>query len=514
MVILRTLVSNYREVIGTVSKYSTHLPPHARYRLASWLVFEAIIRKPGLPPAGKQIPGRVQQRIEQQVALFAGYMVLFAHDDAVDKFNFGTAQIYAQLSRYLSAFLMGLSTDEGSSTAGKLSQELRRWSARLHKSLRDSPDIVAELHYLLVPPSDLAGQQVDGRFTIQDLLFRDEYEQPGRDWLNASIVSALGMGRAFREILRLLERHLAEDKAGLEARCEFFMNILVRCMYAQAHSPEQKDPDAIRYDRFIELSYLKSTILMDLINYVSDLVNEQRFFATRHNASRACDQIFDDLRDFDEDTADRILGILHVHILEQGRLAEKFLSLPDRQTLTISTVRELLVDTKILRTTYDDTFIYHNPYVQAARDPCGDLCMGPDEAETILRELWVNSPGELNWPIERLALQRSSLSTSFKDAWRAKNLSAALDIIHRSNFPIALLDSLSHFVYGNKKVIIEAYTQHGARKAGYVGYFTVTLGLKALRINFWIKRTLRLLLSPRKNLLDLKRGPHEKFNPT
>jgi len=495
---LLRIISNFREIIGTVSKYTSQLQPYAQFRLVSWLVYESMVRKPGLPSPDKKFPRQVQSLIEKQVSLFMGYMVLFAHDDAVDKFNFNTAQIYDQLSRYLSAFLLGLSISEEASTFKGFSQELQKWLAKLHEFLQDSPNIAAELSYLLVLPKNLTDSQLDGRITIHHLLFGDEHDEIYRDWLNASIVSSMGMGRAFREILLLLEHYLAEDKVTLEARSEYFVTILVMCMYAQAHSPEQKNMDTIRYDRFIKLSYLKSTVLLDLYHYVNDLVNEKRFFATRHNAARVCSQILDDMKDYKEDTLDQILNIIHMHILEQGRLAEKFLSIPDRKNITISIVKETLSDTKILQTNIDEAFVYQNPFVQAARNIDGNLRMESNNAETILRELWVNLPNEIDWPIERLALHRSALSNQFRDAWREKNYSVVLDVIHISNCPLAILESLYRFVNRTKRVGIEAYTQHGAPMSGYIGYYSYTFGLRVLWLSFWIKRVFRLVLYPKK----------------
>ncbi len=89
MGLFRSMVFNYRTIIKTVSSYTTHLPPQARYRLATWLVFETIMRKPGRPPAWRQVSRSAQEAIEAQVALYAGYMVIFAHDDAADPAHLG-----------------------------------------------------------------------------------------------------------------------------------------------------------------------------------------------------------------------------------------------------------------------------------------------------------------------------------------------------------------------------------------------------------------------------------------
>jgi hypothetical protein len=505
-----TIVSNYREIIGTVSKYSSHLPPHSKYRVFTWLAYETIMRKPGLPPLEKKAPRQVKSMIERQVSLFIGYMVLFAHDDAVDKFNLSSKQIYEQLSRYLSSFLLGFSIGEEAATSAKLSQELSKWSSKVRKKLSDYPHMVTELSYLFSLPKNLRNFYDNEKITVQNLLFKDEYEEPCRDWINTSIVSSMGMGRAFHKILLILRQHWGENEINQRRRSVFFMVLLVRCMYAQAHSPEQKDLDFISYGRFVEISYLKSTLLLDLYHYVSDQVNEKRFFATRHNESRACDQILDDLQDCEEDTADQILSILHIHILEQSRMAEKFLSIPNRRKITIATVEELISETEILRTTYDETFIYRNPYIRAERDSGGNLVIKTENAEIILREMWVNSASEVDWPIEELAKHRLWLGERLKDAWQSKDTRSVLDIIHISNFPIALTKSLSYFTSHKRKVIINAYAKHGALRAGYISYFVFMLSLKALLGKYLIKRmfsvfTIRMSRSSRS-----RRGIHER----
>lgn len=504
----KAIVSHYRTIIDSISSYTTSLPPHTRNRLATWLIFEATFRKPGLPPAGRKLSREARYLIEDQVALFAGYMVIFAHDDAVDKYNLQTGQIYDQLSRCMVAFLLGLCTQDGLPTAGALVNESQKWLEILQKELADFPDVAMELPHLLNSPTILNGIPFDEQITIRDLLIKREYEELCRQWLNASIVSAMGMGRAFREVSSLLRQHLGEEESAQHNRYVFFIKILAQCMYAQAHSPEQKSWDMIRYDRFIELAYFKSTILIDLYNYVSDQVNEKRFFATRHNSSRACDQILDDLKDYEEDTHDQVLNILHMHILEQGRLAEKFLLMPNRQIITIALVHELIDNTKILRITYDDAFIYHNPFVQAARDPAGNLLMEMGEAETILREIWVNSQQESDWPIEKLARHRASLASKFKTAWQARNDTAILKIIHQSNFPMALLKSYSQLEYQKKRVIIQSYAQNGAQRTGYVSYYSVTFSLKIYWLSLWLKRMFWFLRHPEFHRLHLKGVSH------
>lgn len=505
---VKAAVSNYRKVIDDVSSYTTHLPPNARYRLIIWLLFETITRKPGRPPSGKPFPRKAQSEIEETVALFAGHMVIFAHDDAVDKYDLNTAQIYDQLSRCLAMFLIGLFMDDDTFTGGDLVHELQKWQGILQEELADFPYIADELPCLLNSKIILNGTSLDDKISIRDLLLNDGYDDLCREWLNASIVSALGMGRALRKISELLRQYLDEDKHTQQRRYVFFINILVQCMYAQAHSPEQKSWRTIQFNRFIELVFLKSTILIDLYNYVSDQVNEARFFATRHNRSRACDQVFDDLKDLEEDTRDQVLSILHMFILEQGRLAEKFLLIPNRENITIELIRDLLGDTKIIRTTYKEPFIYQNPFIQATREPDGRICAESDNAEDILREIWVNSPRELDWPIETLAKQRALLATNFKAAWQAKDEKAILNIIHRSNFPTALMKSFSDFTYQNKRVIITSYRQNGALRAGYIGYFNVILGLNALKVLFWFKRLFRLIRFPESFRVCLERGSY------
>lgn len=486
------IISNFHKIISTVSKYSNHLPPHSKYRLSIWLIFETIIHKPSSQLPNRKVSRRVQHLIERQVSLFAGYMVLFAHDDAVDKFNLDSKQIYEQLSRYLSAFLLGFSMDKEELNVEKLTQEMNKWSFKLSKLLSDSPHILMELCCLLSIPSNLYNLPLKDKITIQNLLFKDEYEELCRDWLNTSIVSAMGMGQAFHKILILLKESLDEDDVIQQRRSEFFMGLLVKCMYGQAHSPEQKNLDLLSYERFIEISCLKSTILFDIYNYVSDQVNEKRFFDTRHNSSRACEQFFDDLQDYEEDTVDQTLSILHMHILEQSKLAEKYLSISKGKNITTDIIKELISETKILNITYNGMFIYHNPFIRATRDPSGNLCVRPEDSETILREIWVNSPSEVSWPIDRLARHRLWLGSCLKDAWQSKKYSAVLDIIYKSNFPIALLKSFSYFVHNNKKVNINAYSQHGALKSGYSSYFALKLGLKALYVKYWTKRMLHI----------------------
>jgi hypothetical protein len=265
---------------------------------------------------------------------------------------------------------------------------------------------------------------------------------------------------------------------------------MVKCMYAQARSPEQRDLETIRYERYVELACLKSNVLLDMPNYVSDQMDEPRYFATRYNSSRCCEQLYDDLQDFEEDTRDGTLNVLHMHIMEQGRLAEKFLALTGKKPLP-SAALELLNDTVILQAYHDRTFIYSNPYIQSARDERGNPRLTPENVEMILREIWVNSPEEAHWTVESLARHRLSLYQSFKTAWQTQDYPAVLDIVYCSNFPSALLQSLYRFMNQNKRVIIESHKEHRAAMSGYLSYLLVRYGITALQLAIWKKKTFR-----------------------
>jgi hypothetical protein len=483
--------SNFYKIINSISQYTPNLPPNVRRRLSAWLLWERLLRKPALPPPGKQLPLSARRLIENQASLFSGYMVMFAHDDAVDKYNLSTAQIYGQLSRCLAAFLMSIPIKDGPRTVGALRSTMNQWSDRMREIMLPFPKIAADLPYLFDASSMLRGLSDNTPLIIQHLFLKDEHEELCLEWLNMTIFSAMEMGLAFSKILSVIKQHLTDNEADLQRRNEFLVTILVKCMYAQAHSPEQRDLEMFQYERYIELAYLKSNVLLDMPNYVSDQLDEQRYFATRYNSSRCCEQLYDDLQDFEEDTRDGVLNILHIQIVEQGRLAEKFLAMLEKQPQSLSVVQELLSNTIILRSTFDQTFMYSNPYIQAERDEQGNPRMISENAEAILREMWVNAPEELSWTVEALARHRLALYESFKTAWQAQNYPAVLDVVYRSNFPLALLRVLYHFMNQNKRVIIESHKQHGAPVAGYLSYFLVSAGIEALRVDIWKKRIFR-----------------------
>lgn len=482
----------YREIIKNVSEHVTWLPPYSRIRLVVWLFYGTVIRKPGRPKPGLQWSKVAQNAVEFQVKLFLGYMVIFAHDDAVDKYNLTTEQIYDQLSRCLTGYVLGVFFDESIVDAERLKDEMLNWMDILNDRLSRYPDVNKELHYLFDSKMLWRDIAQNKKISVGDILIKSGFDELCQEWLNASIVSAYGMGRAYRSLSDLLRVYLDENILVQQKRLSFFIELLVQCMHAQAHSPEQKSWETIQYGRFVELTYFKSTILLDIYNYVSDMVNEDRFFDIRHNASRACDQIFDDLRDYKEDTKDKVLGILHMHILEQGRIAEKYLLIGNREKMTNEMINELINDTKILGGTYEDAFIYQNPFVAAPRDSRGELTMEPNEAETILREIWVNSPVETTWSIEKLALHRAALARRFRLAWQAKDDTVVLDVIYQSNFPMALAKSYYRFMHQNKQVIIGAYKKYDAWIAGYISYYVAVIGLIAFWMNFWFQRMFRL----------------------
>jgi hypothetical protein len=483
----KNTLRNVDEITQFVSQYIHDFPPNSLIRMRNFLLYERIMRKYARPAKGKYLPGSIQKEIEKQASLFIGYMVLFAHDDAIDKYDLGTMRIYEQLSRCLAAYLISTSTDDQPKTIGALRILMGQWSNRLHILLANEPEIVGELSFLLslsflneVPDNEI--------FTIQHLFFIDNLNSRCTEWLNMTIVSAMGMGLAFRNISILLREYLSDDAVSLQNRSEFLVKTMIRCMYAQAHSPEQKQLNSLEYEEFIKLLCMKSTLLLDMSNYISDQVNEPRFFSTRYSKSRVCDQIFDDISDFDDDTYDGIINLIHMRILEQGRLAEMFLEMTRVEPISISIVQKLLAASKILQIEYDQTFVYHNPFIRAARDSAGNLRSEPADAEIILREIWVNAPNELNWQVESLAKHRLALYKSMKIAWQEKDFPTVLNIVFQSNFPAALLKSLHLFVRKNKWVIIDNYKKYAIGISGYVAYYSIMIGIKVLQLNVWKKR--------------------------
>jgi hypothetical protein len=488
-------ISIYHEVIGCVSKYNLNLPPGAKRKLITWLVYQKFLHMPAQPSLGKQLPIIIKRRIEEQVSLFSGYMVLIAHDDAVDKYNLGTYHIYEQLSRCLAVFLIGLTCDvKEQITVGSLRSKLDQYASQLNIQLSSHPKIVAELHFLFDNPSLLRGISNNEPLTIPMLFFdNNEHELLCSDWLNMTIVSAFEMGKIFRNISELLQKYLAEDESVLQRRLEFLLALLVRCMYAQAHTSEQRNLDTLQYERFIELTYMKGNLISDIHGYILNQVYEQRFFATYCNSSRFCHQFFDDFQDLEEDTQAGVLGILHMQLVEQGRLAKKFLAMSEEQPVSIELVNELLKSTQVLRITFDKTYLHQNPYIRAERDSQGNLCMEPRNVETILKEIWVNSPNELEWSIDKLARHRFALYSAFNKAWQEKNNNRLIEIVHSSNIPMLFLRGFDYFWRQSRRIVIESHRIHNALITGYIFYYIVKLGSKIIQLQFWKESKLYFL---------------------
>ena len=180
-----------------------------------------------------------------------------------------------------------------------------------------------------------------------------------------------------------------------------------------------------------------------------------------------------------------------MQIVEQGRLAETFLAISEKQPASMPMVQELVRDTAILQGSYNQAFIYRNPYIEAERDEQGNLRIELADPETILREIWVNDRHELDWPVEVLARHRLALYESFKVAWRDQNHPAVLDVLYRSNFPFALLRALHRFVICNKRVMIEIHARYGPLMSGYASYYLAVFGLKLLWLRIWQRRIVR-----------------------
>ncbi|HNN14432.1 MAG TPA: hypothetical protein PKL78_12790 [Anaerolineales bacterium] len=429
--------------------------------------------------------------MEAQTSMFFGYMVLMANDDAVDKYNLRTPQIYEQLSRCLIAFLLGLTTEADELiTADELTDKSNRYFTKIKTQLSAYPGIMDELSLLFNRPSPLLMVSKNEAIKTSNFFFSaQEYPPPCSEWLNITIVSAYRMGETYKNISTLLEEHYNEGANQLQS--ELLLTFIVRCMYAQAHTPEQRESESLQYGRFIELTYLKGNLISDIHGYVLNQFNENRFFDTYYNASRFCYQFIDDLLDYKEDTRDGILGLLHMHLIEQGRLAEKFLRLSKHSPITVDLVQEILVDTTILQVNYDQTYIHQTPYIQARRDREGRLIMESQNLDAILREIWVNTKQDLTLPIHSLASRRFELYASFKDAWENKDLDTLIRVIHISNIPSVILLGFGKFWERNKQVVIESHRKHNVLTTGYFFYYLVQLGVTFFRFMFWKDNLLR-----------------------
>ncbi len=486
--------ANFRKIIDTFTHYKIQLPANAVRRLRFLLILERATRKPSRSPSGKELSLNIRSTFENDASLFGGYMVLFAHDDAVDKYHLTTAQIYDQLSRCLVAIIIGMYFEKDLRITRTLRSQLSYWDDRMSKSLSERPDIVSELPHLFSNSSLLNEIGNTNRITIQHLLFQgEEHEALCNEWLNMTIVSALEMGKVFQKISKNLQVFLSVDDIGLQQRREYLLLLLVKSMYAQAHSFEQKDIDSISYERLAELAYIKSTVFMDIRNYISYQTNEQYFFNTRHNSARYCEQIYDDPQDFVEDTYDGVINIIHMHIIEQGRLAERFLALPEKQKLSRQTAYDLLGNIQISNGTYNGAYLYQNPYVQAPRDSRGNLTFEAENVKTVWYEVWANTPTDINLNISALAQHRLTLYKLFYQAWKTDNYLEVINIVYKSNFPVALLDGLYKYRRKNKKTIVQSYKVSGSLFTGYASYYMINLGVTSLRLYIMFKKSLRRL---------------------
>jgi hypothetical protein len=208
---------------------------------------------------------------------------------------------------------------------------------------------------------------------------------------------------------------------------------------------------------YLELALGKSNAFLDIGICIRDTPDRERFFQSRLQAGRYCEQLVDDVLDVAADTQEGVLGFLPLRLIEQGQVAEGLLPYlqpsPPLIPGLMAVLPTYLDRTGLLCTHHRGYFVYHNPYIQAERDEFGRVPVEPQTYETLLREILVNTPTELVCSLTELAERRARQYHEFCHWWRGRAFKRCLTVLFESRVPLAVTVSFLQFIRSQRKAL-------------------------------------------------------------
>ncbi len=293
------------------------------------------------------------------------------------------------------------------------------------------------------------------------------------DLLNVTIVAGIELGRTYRHLFRLLVPQVF-DEQDLQWHKEFVLTSLIQAAFAQANTGKQRQL-ALSWNDYMEIACLKSNMIFDLINCVRDILDHDRFLQTRFNAARYCEQLIDDLLDYDEDTRRGVLGWLHVRVIEQGRLAEKMLPYLEQygansERLT-TILKSMLLESRMLQTHYAGILCFYNPFIQAKRHEYGDILVTVDTNEAVLREIFVNAPSDMTLSLEKLLRRRVDSYKAFCHHWSNGEYGRCARIVDESSIAHTATRGFIKFLRQTKDQALTSHYKHGNALIGKFYYY-------------------------------------------
>jgi hypothetical protein len=395
---------------------------------------------------------RTQKTIDLLTVKFILFLTLLAYDDPFDRINVSKLQIYEQLARCFSGFLIGAFCDFPLKPAHLLSM-----FGRLHASIKDrvSEDVWLDLEKLLKNNDFINSIRYREKVERNDLL----YETNNTDYLslNITIYSAINLGITYKQLKsKLLNPELKNSDENTNWPDEFILTSFLKSGFAQANTASQMAIADIDFKKYIRIACWKSNAFLDIGGCIRSGLVRSRLLEARFSKARFCEQLLDDIFDYDDDANEGILNFINLRLIEQGRLAQKIIGLFKTFAMTdqefMDQAAEMIEDSCLLKTAFEEIYIFQNPLLNVERDV--DISDNNRTFRKILMEIFVNSPEEIELDIETLLMIRIHQYEKFVMYWTAGNYEKCSEIVVISSNPSIMIHSLIVFVKATRTYAI------------------------------------------------------------
>jgi hypothetical protein len=456
------MIRIYNKIKRVMASYG-YVLPKIKGSLILFMLYEICSRESSLFYIKKGdefelIPEVLQKKLGMLHTRFVAYHRLLAYDDGVEIYNLTSREIYGQLVRCMTGFIVGLSQGFPINL-DDFQLEFKQVSTAIQNIYGDYDKGARQEIFLMFENGDFLRRILQEKDTLnfQDILYSSG-DRDFDDMFNITIVAGLELGKTLRQLYKILLTYDIFNEEELRWHREFIMEALVKSGYAQANTAKQRRVNEITWSKYIEISYGKSNSLLEITSCFRSAINKELFFQKTFNEGRFCEQFYlDDLQDFNKDSKKGILGVLHIFLIEQGRLAKQLLPSVRKYEVTsqqlIIVLEEILSITHILDTHYQGVFIYRNSITAARRDEAGNIILETDNTESIIREMFVTSKDEIAMPLTELLSLRISTYEMFCEYWNANKFIACANLIYKTSIPTLIITGFIKFLKARKEKI-------------------------------------------------------------
>jgi hypothetical protein len=432
------ILRRLRRVEAELGKYGVSAAP-VRWKIGLALAYEhftapAVLRGLEPCPDGEPLGEPVIHKLLEHFPGLMAYMLLLAHDKAVEHAANSAADVSDHLAQCLIAFWLGVSSPSARSADVLFARVAGARIVADREGLAPGPAI----SILDAAESSLRQQAMrygERNMSVSELMYAIDVG-PDANNNNLNIVSAFLLGEELRGARdAFLMRFPPENLAWHD---EFFLRCLLRSGASQVRTVAQRKLGALDWIGYVELAIGKSNVFCDAGASLRNFANKEFCLGWRYGLSRFCEQIYlDDLMDIGEDCRDGTLSALHLFLLEQGRLALRVRELRRSRVEThiAGALASALAESGLLAEHSGAVFLQQNPFRPRLR-----LAASLAPAEHDLRNALCNSNRDWRLPIDELIERRIAEARALALHFEANDDRMLMRVMFRCGVPGRLLE--------------------------------------------------------------------------